>query len=589
MDALVGKTVPVISLDTVHKGAIIVKDAQGCPWTWAQGAFDVVAVAAPAASVAAAPTAAPRPFQVGDTVRLGRHEAIDGRRNWNDEMDRYVGQTATITMIDNSLPSQGGQVVRVDTNEWQWRCCNMELVAAVTTCTAPASAIAAPTASTPTDVPFRPFGELTPAMIAAHKGEWKYPEDETRFYKFERRGDAIFADFRGQMASYFLTGLRPYKEINSRIPSMSWRPVNAADVPVPWATLEAAAQSLQASSVPMAITLSDVRPFTEIPVALFSAHKGEWEEPSTGRIWKVEVRADGVWVDWRSKNGGLTYSTVLEPPGSSRWDSAKKTKLRPIDSTGLPIAWDTLQPSSTPISKLPSDGDMMTVAGDVAIAREGEKQSLTEILSSTLGVAHTVTFIPRQPAPMIHQEINMATTPATTTNPATPAPKSRFRRAVDTASTRVPVELGLNRLHSLIVKKALKGFKGTKQERQVVANFLTGALKSEYGKAAMAGVLAALIPYAAPMVGKHGPFVEAVADECANRGATIIGVEAGGMVLDAIGPLIDIVSSMLSSAEKTHKLTGDVQDAEVAALSPGRGVGVSATEALGLGVAVPAR
>lgn len=62
------------------------------------------------------------PLAVGTKITLGRHTPVDGDTNWNDKMDGYVGQPATIT-ARNGVDAAGCPVVKVDVDQglWSWR------------------------------------------------------------------------------------------------------------------------------------------------------------------------------------------------------------------------------------------------------------------------------------------------------------------------------------------------------------------------------------------------------------------------------------------------------------------------------------
>ncbi len=63
-------------------------------------------------------------IDVGTLVILGRHDAVAGDDNWNDEMGRYVGTTAKV--IDLSGADAAGFLgVRVEGNDWFWRVRNL--------------------------------------------------------------------------------------------------------------------------------------------------------------------------------------------------------------------------------------------------------------------------------------------------------------------------------------------------------------------------------------------------------------------------------------------------------------------------------
>lgn len=65
-------------------------------------------------------------FQVGSVVILGKHDDINGGANWTDEMNKFVGKSATITELV-AADSQGFLVVRVTGNSYVWRVRNLTL------------------------------------------------------------------------------------------------------------------------------------------------------------------------------------------------------------------------------------------------------------------------------------------------------------------------------------------------------------------------------------------------------------------------------------------------------------------------------
>lgn len=71
-----------------------------------------------------------RPFDghdLGDPVRLGRHQPIDGDDNWDPEMQQYVGRTAVIRELIGQEGDTGAYIVRVDVDngKWVWRTADM--------------------------------------------------------------------------------------------------------------------------------------------------------------------------------------------------------------------------------------------------------------------------------------------------------------------------------------------------------------------------------------------------------------------------------------------------------------------------------
>lgn len=63
-----------------------------------------------------------RQFKIGDRVILGAH---DNGEDWNDDMDKFVGTTATL--IRTSGIDYEHFSWKVDTNTWSWRETNMKL------------------------------------------------------------------------------------------------------------------------------------------------------------------------------------------------------------------------------------------------------------------------------------------------------------------------------------------------------------------------------------------------------------------------------------------------------------------------------
>ncbi len=205
-------------------------------------------------------------------------------------------------------------------------------------------------------------------------------------------------------------------------------------------------------------------------------------------------------------------------------------------------------------------------ATDINIQRDSHG-----VLSATykLPIKQSLSHIPQETT---MPTINTGTTNGSTIdNPTTTTKKpSRGRLAIDAAKTRAPVELGLNRMHKIVAKKALKMFKGTRQEKAVVQRFLSDVLQSEYGKAFMGAAAATIVPYGAslPGLGKHADILDAVADELAKRSATVLAVELGGTLLDAVEPLIAIVTDMVAkTAEGSSSVEVVDMPAETARLS----------------------
>ena len=68
------------------------------------------------------------PIAVGTQVTLGRHTAVNDDTNWNDQMDAYVGQTASVGTL-NGVDGAGCPVVKVDVDQgiFSWRIRDLRL------------------------------------------------------------------------------------------------------------------------------------------------------------------------------------------------------------------------------------------------------------------------------------------------------------------------------------------------------------------------------------------------------------------------------------------------------------------------------
>jgi hypothetical protein len=68
------------------------------------------------------------PIREGSRIVLARHRPVDGDENWTDEMNEFVGRTATVTSLSGS-DSVGCPGVRVDLDggQWFWRIRDVQL------------------------------------------------------------------------------------------------------------------------------------------------------------------------------------------------------------------------------------------------------------------------------------------------------------------------------------------------------------------------------------------------------------------------------------------------------------------------------
>jgi len=134
---------------------------------------------------------------------------------------------------------------------------------------------------------------------------------------------------------------------------------------------------------------------------------------------------------------------------------------------------------------------------------------------------------------------------------AVPKPKSRAARAFDEAKRRVPVALSVQQLHDLLAKEAAKAFRGTAAEKRAVSRFVKQMISSNYGKAGLAGMLAAVIPAIAPtfapLLGKHIDKVDPLADELAAHAFSVLGEQAGNDLFKLAAPLQKIIVSLITN------------------------------------------
>lgn len=506
-------------------------------------------------------------LKVGDEVVTPRFESQRGLVYYSD-MGEYVGKMGCVADAQTQL---GACMVRV--HGWYWPAEDVARATAKAKLAAPkqGEAKAMPTTTQQQQLGRVPTAEEIDAHDKAHGGRWKTNYADGALRMWLRAGLAVgwYSPDYSQDSSAWQVALR-----------LDWlshhnlQPIDAAGNVVPWPVVASKPHQAGGTSTPTIVSPVEFRQLTrgiiEANPRQIWQHEGERKDLFHKYLYVDDVlRADVMsqYVQWSSS------PTLL----GCAHDEAYRSKARPIcAATMLPMSWDELKPSldvAKP-SPLPRDGDAMTVESAVAVAEEGARrafksmladQGATDITIQSLpgGLSATYNITPKPFAqeitlPLhIAQETTMPTNNPTTGQPDTTKPDttttkpSRARRAISAAKTRAPIELGLNRLHKVIARKALKMFKGTRQERQVVQRFLGDLLASEYGKAFTGAALATVVPYGASLPGlaKHADKLDAVADELAARSATILAVELGGAVIDAVEPLIDIVVDMASGSQ----------------------------------------
>lgn len=263
--------------------------------------------------------------------------------------------------------------------------------------------------------------------------------------------------------------------------------------------------------------------------------------------------------------------------------------------------------SLSPPAALPKDGDPITVAGAVAIAREGARQAMQEVgqasprsidtlVASDLDfIAESLYSLSRQPNETDEQlrqrcrnswktkENPMPTIPgvtmATMSTPAipnfaamSPEDRARYRAALDAADPptfrdalrsgleHAPVELALDKLHTFVSRLADLWTEGNEEERATVRRFLRDLLSSDYGKAAIGLGAGAAIPHAAPLAAKllpedkdAGPLLRRVGFILVERGTATGAKRLGLDIWDAAGPMLDELRQMLRDLVKGMK------------------------------------
>jgi len=125
MDAFVGREATVTEIGSTDGAgcAVVSVSLDGGDFVWR--VRDLALLTGAPLSVQSCGLSLPVDFRsvaVGSEVVLGRHRAVDGEPNWADDMDAYVGRTATVTRLVGTDVTQCGIVnVSADDGAWQWR------------------------------------------------------------------------------------------------------------------------------------------------------------------------------------------------------------------------------------------------------------------------------------------------------------------------------------------------------------------------------------------------------------------------------------------------------------------------------------
>ena len=360
--------------------------------------------------------------------------------------------------------------------------------------------------------------------------------------------------------------------------------------------------------------------FRKLTREIVEANPGQlWESEDAnhrGRVWRLAYQGKEVadfacgvvpwnrdgslgdfpWSDyqWRPLLPQSTYDNRQPMP----WSELKTTVYRVFDFK------DSLDfmVSLNPTTPLPKDGDPITVASAVAIAREGARQAMQEglepidhLTGKTLDIAAEQWYsLVRQPNETDEQlrqrcrdakakENPMPTIPgvtmATMSTPAipnfaamSPEDRARYRAALDAADPptfrdalrsgleHAPVELALDKLHTFVSRLADLWTEGNEEERATVRRFLRDLLSSDYGKAAIGLGAGAAIPHAAPLAAKllpddkdAGPLLRRVGFILVERGTATGAKRLGLDIWDAAGPMLDELRQMLRDLVKGMK------------------------------------
>jgi hypothetical protein len=137
-----------------------------------------------------------------------------------------------------------------------------------------------------------------------------------------------------------------------------------------------------------------------------------------------------------------------------------------------------------------------------------------------------------------------------TMNTNTPPPRTirqRITGALREGAKRAPVEVALEEGQKLLVKELLRGFRGTRGEKEGARKFLLWFFASPAGQVAIAAAISGGAPMVAGLIGKDGAAIQMVADEFAARAATITTKEGMKFAIGHLKPVLGLFSKLFDS------------------------------------------
>lgn len=135
-------------------------------------------------------------------------------------------------------------------------------------------------------------------------------------------------------------------------------------------------------------------------------------------------------------------------------------------------------------------------------------------------------------------------------NPNPRSIKSRVAGAFKEGGKRASVEFALEEGQKILVGELMRGYRGNRSEKQAVRKFLLWFFSMPAGQVAIAAAISGGAPFVAGLIGKDGPGVQTVADEFANRAATITTKEGMKFAARQLKPLLGLFSRLFESAEE---------------------------------------
>lgn len=479
-------------------------------------------------------------FQVGDVVRVLRFSGKEKFSNSNPGWNPQMAEHLTGTVTVQSI---GKCILAAG---WAWPVERVSFVSRPSKAEPEQKPAAVTVPATAPE-----FRKLTREIVEANPGQlWERQGGYRSCYKLTWRDGRFLWDqepFIRDTDWHVWVG-----EFDAK-----WRPLKSDHQPMPWSELKTAVSVPQ----PISVRLSDSEPLTFTTAGPVS---------STGRLV--------------SHADSLSASAVLQIEDAVRRAIAECVSLSP--------------PAS-----LPKDGDPITVASAVAIAREGARQAMQEVgqasrrsidtlAASDLDIAaeqwYSLIRQPNETDEQLRQRCRDAKAkenPMPSTNHVTslgtpipdftklsPEDRARYRAALDAADPptfrdalrsgleHAPVELALDKLHTFVSRLADLWTEGNEEERATVRRFLRDLLSSDYGKAAIGLGAGAAIPHAAPLAAKllpddkdAGPLLRRVGFILVERGTATGAKRLGLDIWDAAGPMLDELRQMLRDLVKGMK------------------------------------